>query len=201
VDREWKVRTVVRVTRSSCETIALNKPEKVELKIIAWWLPALAIFCYPVSCSAQTGTVTFYSYRPSFGQSVKAGLIPPGSRVSFTGWLFDGDKRIVHASQGRFVTLRLTAGGHDFSAKYKGRPKKPDLHLDVDSGHHYCVRLSTKILSPIVAPIAYVDTKVEEISCQNAIEEAGRFQPLDLKRIEPAVRRDVETSATFPREN
>ena len=52
-----------------------------------------------------------------------------------------------------------------------------------------------------MVPVAYIDTKVEEIPCQQAIEEAGRSQPLDLKRIEPAVRGDVEISATFPREN
>lgn len=174
---------------------------RVKVKIIARWLPALAILCYPACCSAQTGTVTFYAYMPSLGQSIKAGIIPPGSRVSFAGWLFDGDKRVVHASRGRFVTLRLTAGGHDLAAINKGRPKKPDLHLDVKSGNHYCVRLSMKILSPIVFPVAYVDTKVEEIPCRKAIEEAGLLRPLDLKRIELPWRGDVETSATFPAEN
>ena len=98
------------------------------------------------------------------------------------------------------MTLRLTAGGHDFAATYKSKPKKPDLHLDVEPGRHYCVRLSQIILSPTVL-IGFVYTKVEEIPCQDAVEEAGRSQPLDPRRIELTVRGDVETSVTFPRKN
>ena len=90
------------------------------MKIVVRWLPALAILCFPATCFAQTGTITFYSYMPSFWKEVKTGLIPPGSRASFVGWLFDGDKRIMHSSRGRFVTLRLTAGNREHAAKLLG---------------------------------------------------------------------------------
>jgi hypothetical protein len=122
-----------RAKATACETIALNKREGRNEKK-AWWLPALAVLGYPVSCFAQTGTVTFYSYSPSLAQSIKTGLIPPGSRVSFTGWLFDGDKKIMHAAQGRFVTLRLTAGGHDLAAKYKASLRSQTFTLTLRMG-------------------------------------------------------------------
>lgn len=163
------------------------------------WLPAIALLGFPIICFGQTATITFYSYTPSAWKEVKTGLIPPGSRASFVGWLFDGDKRTIHSARGRFVTFRLPVGGHDFAATYKSKPKKPDLHLDLEPGHHYCVRLSQIILSPTVL-VGFVDTKVEEIPCRDAAEEARRSQPLDPKRIEPTLLGDVETSATFPRE-
>jgi hypothetical protein len=119
--------------------------------------------------------------------------------VAFTGWLFDGDKRIAHWSRGRFMTLRLAVGGHDFSVPYKSRgPEKTALHLDIENGRHYCVRLSARVLSPVLVPVAIVDSRIEALPCQKAVEETGRFKPLDLKRIEAAVRGDVETSPTFP---
>lgn len=170
-------------------------------------LLALAFLGLVFPSGAQTGTVTFYSIDLSAKKQVKTALAPVGT-VAFTGWLFDGDKRLAHATRGRFMSFRLPAGPHDFTVPYKskGPGRKPCqpmdcLHLDVEIGRHYCVRLSAKDVNPIVVPIMFLDSKIEQVSCQEASQEVGEYQRIDLKRVEPALRPALDASPDFPRKN
>jgi hypothetical protein len=168
---------------------------------------ALAFSGFAFPSAAQTGTVTFYSIDLSAKKQVKTALAPVGM-VPFTGWLFDGDKRLAHASRGRFMSFQLPAGPHDFTVPYKSKgpgtkPCQPMdcLRLDVESGGHYCVRLSAKDVNPIVVPIMFVDSRIEQVSCRDASQEAGKYKRIDLKRVEPAQRSALGASPDFPQEN
>jgi hypothetical protein len=169
-------------------------------------LPALALLGFVFPSAAQTGTVTFYSINLSVKKQVKTALTPVGT-VAFTGWLFDGNKRVAHATRGRFMSFQFPAGPHDFWVPYKskGPGKEPCqpmgcLHLDVESGRHYCIRLSAKDVNAIVIPLMYVHSRIEQVSCQDASQEAGKYKRIDLKRVEPAILSALDASADFPRE-
>jgi hypothetical protein len=106
----------------------------------------LAFLGFVLPSGAQTGTVTFYSINLSAKKQIKTALAPVGT-VPFTGWLFDGDKRLAHATRGRFMSFQLPAGSHDFTVPYKSKgpgrkPCQPTdcLQLEMESGRHYCVR-------------------------------------------------------------
>src|SRR3984957_15344026 len=157
-------------------------------------LLALAFLGFVFPSGAQTGTVTFYSINLSAKKQVKTALAPVGT-VPFTGWLFDSDKRLAHATRGRFMSFDLPAGPHDCTVRYKskGPGKKPCqpmdcLHLEVESGRHYCVRLSAKDVNPIVVPIMFVASRIQRAACREASQEAGEYKRIDLKRVEPALR-------------
>ncbi len=167
-------------------------------------LLAMALSGFVFSSAAQTGTVTFYSIDLSAKQQVKVALSPVGT-VAFTGWLFDGDKRLVHATRGRFMKFAFPAGTHEFTVPYKAKgPGKKAcqpmdcLHLDIESGGHYCVRLSAKDVNAIIVPFGLLDSRIEEVSCQAAFREAGKYKRVDLKRVEPAARSALDASPDFP---
>jgi hypothetical protein len=176
-------------------------------KIRPFWLPALACSVFVFPAVAQTGAVTFYSISLSAGAQVKTALTLVGT-VPFTGWLFDGGKRLAHATRGRFMTFQLPAGPHDFTVPYssKGPGKIPCqpmdcLHLNVESGGHYCVRLSARDVNPIVVPIAFLDSRIEQVSCGDAFQEAGKYKRIDEKRVENAPRPALDASPDFPQAN
>jgi hypothetical protein len=146
--------------------------------------------------------VTFYSIGLSGKQQVEAAVIPVGT-APFTGWLFDGDQKMAHVQGGRFMSFRLAFGEHQFTVPYKANgPGKTTLHLKVESGGHYCVRLSAKYKSgsPLL-PVFFLDSQIEQVSCQQALKEAELYKPTDIKRIDPAVRGELESSTTFPIDN
>jgi hypothetical protein len=151
---------------------------------------------------AQTGTVTFYSIGLSAKEAVKDTVVPVGT-VPFTGWLFDGDQRLAHVQRGRFVSFHLAEGEHQFTVPYHSdRPGKTVLNLKVESDGHYCVRLYAKYVSAsVVAPVAFVDSQIEQVSCQQALKEAGSYKPIDLKRVDPAAQTKLEGSPNFPTGN
>jgi hypothetical protein len=168
---------------------------------------ALALLAATIPASAQPGFVTFYSISLSAKKQVKVALAPTGT-VAFTGWLLDGDKKMAHATRGRFMTFQLPQGIHDFGAYYKvGDPRTRTcpavdcLHLNVESGKHYCVRLSAKDRNAIVVPIMFLDSRIEQVSCQVAFEEAGKYKQTDLKRVEPAFASTLDSSPEFPKDN
>lgn len=157
-------------------------------------------FAFP--CAAQTGTVTFYSYATTAKEQLATVGLPAGGKLSFVGWVYDGTKKIAHLSRGQFMTLRVPAGEHDFEISlHSEKPGKTSLHLAIESDKHYCARLSAKNLSPIVLWIGVVDLKIEQVACSAAFQEAGSYKRIDPKRVEPAVRADLDLSSSFPQEN
>lgn len=164
-------------------------------------LLTLALVGGAFPCAAQTGTVTFYSIGLSAKEQVKAAVVPVGI-VPFTGWLFDGNQKMVHAQRERFVVFHTRAGEHQFAVSYDSKsPGKTVLHLKVDAGSHYCVRLSAKYKSgaPLIPVVALVNGQIEQVSCQEALNEAGSYKPTDVDRVDSAVQTQLESSPSFPK--
>ena len=170
---------------------------------------ALAMFIHgaPTLCQTpspsseiKTGTVTFYSIEPGAGQQIADVVVPVG-KAPFTGLLYDGGQRMAHLRGGRFLTFLLPTGEHQFSASYHSLdPGDPALHLMVEDGGYYCVRLSATYRSgSIVVPLAVFHSAIGQVPCDQALKEAGSFKPLELKRIDAAVRPRLVSSRTFPK--
>lgn len=154
-------------------------------------------------CLAQTGSVTFYSNALTAKEVVKLTLVPVGEQP-FTGWLFDGPQRLAQARAGRFMTFHLAAGTHSFTVPWnsKGPGKKPVLTLNVEEGGNYCIRLSAKYVTGApVLPVGWADSRIQQVPCQRAFQEARTAKPLESKRVDPAVRANFDPAATFPRQN
>ncbi len=167
-------------------------------------LVALVLLAASGPCFAQTGTgtVTFYSPGLSTKEALKVTVVPAGT-TTFTGWLFDGDQILAHVQRDRIFTFHLAAGEHKFSAPYGSKgPVKTPLHFTIEPGGHYCFRLSAKYKSgSILVPLAFLHSQIEEVSCQQAQQEAGGYKRIDLKRVDPAVRSELDGSSGFPNEN
>jgi hypothetical protein len=165
-------------------------------------LLAAAFITIALPCCAQTGSVTFYSILPSVGQQVADEVVPSGP-VSFVGLLYDGNERMAHTRGGRFVTFLLPVGEHQLFASYHHlSPGDPSVYLNVEDGGHYCVRLSAKYKSgSIVLPLAIFHGVIEQVPCDKASKEAHTYKPLELKRIDAAVRTELASSQTFPEQD
>jgi len=152
------------------------------------------------SCLAQKATITFYTPGNSV-KNVSAGLLPK-SRQPFTGWLFDGPQRLAHVSPGRFITLHLDPGAHAFTVPWHSRkPGKDQLLINVEPGGQYCVRLYALMTNFEVIPYERLNSQIEEVPCQQAQREAGHMKPIQIKRVETAVRAELDPATTFPGES
>ena len=71
--------------------------------------------------------------------------------------------------------------------------------MNVTDGGSYCVRISAsyKSGSPVI-PFGVTHSVIEQVPCGKALVEAGKYRPLELKRIEPVVNVNVVSSQTFP---
>ncbi len=174
----------------------------MNLRVLHLLTPALLALSMPCFAQMGKGTVTFYSIGLSATDQLKDAVIPVGTGP-FTGWLFDGVQKMAHAQRGRFITFHLTAGEHVFTVPYHSdRPGETALRLAVEDGGRYCVRLSAKYKSgSILVPLYWLDSQIEQVSCPQALTEAGSHKRIDLKRIDPAVRADLDNSPSFTIEN
>ena len=146
---------------------------------------------------AQTGTVIIYSDAYS-RKNTAAGLLPK-SQQPFTGWLFDGPQPIAHVRPGRFMAFHLKAGEHSFTVPWhSSRPGKDALVINVEDDSRHCIRLSAKMTNYEVIPWESLDSQMEEVPCRLAQQGAAHFKPLDIKRVEAAVRSELDRSTTFP---
>lgn len=162
-----------------------------------WGLRVVLVLAFLVApCFAQTGTVTFYLY----GNTVKrenAGT-PAFSVRPFTGWLFDGPQRLMHARDGRFVTFRFAAGPHSFTAPLEPeKPGKEAFLVNVEDGKHYCFHLHSKVTTNDALLSAQLDGKIEPVSCSDSAEGVGKLKPLEAKQIDQAAAGAVD--AVLPR--
>ncbi len=98
------------------------------------------------------------------------------------------------------MTFRLPVGEHRFSASYHSLDTgDPAVRLNVEDGGHYCLRMSANYKSgSIVMPLAILHSVIEQVPCDQASKEAARYKPLELKRIDAAVRMTLMDSQTFP---
>jgi hypothetical protein len=161
---------------------------------------ALIAILFVPSGFAQTGTVTFYTPGNSV-KSTAAGLLPR-SQQPFTGWLFDGTQRLAHVRPGRFITFHLEPGAHSFTVPWHStRPGEDQLLINVESGGRYCVRLYAKMTNFEVIPYQRLNSQIEEVPCQQAQREGAHMKPIDIKRVDPAVRVELDPTIMFPSEN
>ena len=98
------------------------------------------------------------------------------------------------------MSFRIPVGEHQFSASYHSLdPGDPAVHLNVEDGRYYCVRLSAKYKSGSIAvPVAVIHSVIEQVRCDEALKEAGTYRPLQAKRVDPAVRMELLSSQSFP---
>jgi hypothetical protein len=151
-------------------------------------------------CLAQTGTVTFYSR--SITAKSEAAVFLPKSEQPFGGlqggWVLDGPQRLARVRTGRFVTFRLSSGEHSFTDEGPTGASKKPLAINVKDGGQYCVRLFAKMID--LGVYAQWDNQIEEIPCQQARREAAHLRPIEIKRVDPAVRAELDPQTTFPGE-
>jgi hypothetical protein len=158
----------------------------------------LAMMATP--CVAQTGSVTFYSEVMSAKEGLKAYVMPTGT-VPFFGWIYDGQQRLAREDAGRFVTFRLPVGLHTFSAGMsRHHPCKATIALNLQPGEHACVRLRMSYVTPapVVLPVSWTTSKIDEVPCDQALREAAKTKPLESKRVDAPVRAEVDATAAFP---
>jgi len=160
-----------------------------------WRWAVLPTILSAATCAAQTGTVTFYTPGNTL-KSETASLLPK-SEQPFTGWLFDGEQRLAHVQRGRFVTFRLAPGEHTFTVPW--HPKKPGIDklvIELAASEQHCVRLYAKMTNFEVVPYARLNSQIEEVPCGQV--PAEHLKSIDLKRVDPAVRSELDTAASFP---
>lgn len=146
---------------------------------------------------AQTGTVTFYTPGNTF-RSATAGFLPR-SRQPFTGWIFDGSQRLVHVRPGRFMAFDLRPGEHSFTVPWhETQPGKNTLVIDVEADHKYCVALYATVTNFELVPYERFHSHMEEVPCRQALQESPYLGPIELKRVDPAVRNELDPSTIFP---
>ena len=160
----------------------------------------VAVLLSVPSCFAQTGTVTFYTPGNTV-KSVAASLLPR-SQQPFTGWLFDGTQRLAHVSPGRFMTFHIDQGEHTFTVPWRPtKPGKDHILINVESGGQYCVRLYAIMTNFEVIPYERSNSQIEEVPCQQAQREAAHMKPIEIKRVDPAVRAELDPATNFPSES
>jgi hypothetical protein len=151
-----------------------------------WLLLFLSVSAFAAQCFAQTGTATFYSVkRLTVQQRLKVFVPNRPIMVPFIGWLFDGKQNIAHAQMGRFMSFQLSEGNYHFSVLLDSKAPLNSANavdLKVESGGHYCFRLSTRYKHEIV-------------------NEAGGYKPIDTRRIDPSVRSELVSESSFPEAN
>jgi hypothetical protein len=152
-------------------------------------------------CAAQTATLTFYSTGASV-KSVAAEFLPK-SEQPFGGlqggWLFDGAQRLARVRMGRFVTFHLAPGEHSFTDEGPTGPSKTPLVINAKEGGQYCVRLFAKMINLEV--YGQWENQIEEVPCQRAQREGVHLKPIEIKRVDPAVRSELDPATTFPSES
>jgi hypothetical protein len=129
----------------------------------------------------QLATVTFYAQ----GSQLTSGL--PGSKHGiFTGRIFDGKEALVTFHEGfighngRFITLQLPAGPHDFAAT-NGTHAKPEEHLalTVLPGQQYFLRAQNESSGFVI--VESEKARLDQRTCALAHGDAPQAKPLQPK--------------------
>jgi hypothetical protein len=161
---------------------------------------AIALLFAGAPCLAQTGTVTFYSDAMTAGVMAKS-MLPKGQQPFF-GWLFDGKQRLAHMRAGRLMTFDFGPGEHSFSVPWKSKgPCTTRLDLHVENGKHYCVRLYANFVNFMVIPYERLDSQIVEVPCAQAAQSPGTFRSLEINRVDPAARSQLDAVQGFSTSN
>jgi hypothetical protein len=148
-------------------------------------------------CFAQTGTIICYTS----GNSVKgaAAALLPKSEQPYTGWLFDGTQRLAHMRPGRFITFHFKPGEHVVTVPWHANgPGKDRLAVNLEDGGQHCIRLSADVTNYELVPLATKNSQMNEVSCEQARREVAHMKPIDIDRVDPAVRSEFDSNPVFP---
>lgn len=144
-------------------------------------LLALFVLMPPSYAFGQDATVTFYAH----GSSRKTGL--PGSNSGmFWGVIYDGGQPLFSFYEGftpkndRFVTIRLPAGRHDFSASFDKHPsRKHHIPISLEPGKQYFFRAQSE--SRGVLLVESESGRIDQVTCEIASQEGADAKPLRPK--------------------
>jgi hypothetical protein len=120
--------------------------------------------------------VTFYST----GSFWKNG-IPGYKHGNFVGLIFDEYDELAFIRPGHFITFKLDAGQHTFSANnWMIRSPKGGGHLQVDllAGQHYYVATFFS-QAAVVMPLPLLEKRI----CEDAQKDAAKSTPLDSSQL------------------
>ena len=97
------------------------------------------------------------------------------------------------------MTFHLDPGAHTFTVPWHStKPGKDRLLINVEGGGQYCVRLYAIMTNFELIPFERLNSQIEEVPCQQAQREAAHMKPIEIKRVDPSVRVELDPVTTFP---
>jgi len=97
------------------------------------------------------------------------------------------------------MSFHLSPGTHTFSVPWHSNgPGKDHLVINVESGGQNCVLLYTKMTNYEVVPYESLNSQIEEVPCLQAQREGAHLKPIEVKRVDPAVRAELDPASIFP---
>lgn len=142
----------------------------------------------PNPSNADDAYVTFYSQPITL-----SGGLPRHKLGACKCRVFDGERQLAFLEPARFVTFRITAGPHVFSAvswMYKHSSHGAHINLDVEPGQHYFVECGTTSFGPTFV--------IREIACTVAQKTGQRMRPLEPVHLRPAGTAIFVSETAFP---
>ena len=92
--------------------------------------------------------------------------------------------------------IHFSPSAHSFSVEGPSGSAKQPLVINVEAGGQYCVRLFANLMNLEV--YAQWENEIEKVPCQQAQSEAAHLKPIEIKRVDPAVRAEFDLSTAFP---
>jgi hypothetical protein len=158
---------------------------------ISFALVALPTFAQDKSADPPQALVTFYSSGNPW-----LGGLPGYKHGVFTGRLFDEYDELAFIWPGQFITFKLDAGPHTFSANsWMVHSPKGGGHLELDlvAGRHYYIATFFS-QAAVVVPLPLLEKR----SCEEAQKESAKAVPLRPKHLKHYAADRVVDETTFP---
>lgn len=97
------------------------------------------------------------------------------------------------------MAFDLRPGEHTFTVPWHAtRAGKDKLVIDIEADHQYCVELYATLMNFELVPYQRFYSHMEEVPCQQALQESPHLGPIEVKRVDPAVRNELDPSTIFP---
>jgi hypothetical protein len=131
------------------------------------------------------------------------GGIPGTKNGIYYGGIYDGDQCLLSFYEGvavknnRFVTLKMPAGNHNFSASYKKKPSDEQrVQIALEPGKHYFFRAQSESSGVIVWE--FEKGRLDQVSCTTAQSEAAEAKPLVAKHMTRALKTMSVSEQSIP---
>lgn len=112
---------------------------------------------------------------------------------AFKGRFFDGEKQLAFIEPAHFVTFRLPAGEHVFTANSwmnKSSTKGVHASMTLEAGRRYFIECDSFAGAPVFG--------IREVSCQSVQKVGMSLKPLEPVHIRPAGGHLAVSEASFP---